>query len=81
MLVSLAWDELNSPFYSVGQGTQPRLLGLKQSGVLECVNSSLEDTESDVCLSVEFFQSGFTEGNGGTRNKYKSSRSTKAANN
>lgn len=80
MLVTLARDEVNRPFYCVRQGTQPRLLGLKQSGVLECANSSLEDAKPDLCLSVEFFQSGFTEGNGGTRNKYKPSRSTKKAN-
>jgi len=80
MLITVAWDELNSPFYFIRQGMQTRLLGLKQSGVLECANSSLEDIETDLCVSVEFFQSDFTEANGGTGNKYRPSRSTNKAN-
>lgn len=59
---------------------QTRLLGLKQSGILGCGNSSLEDIEPDLCLSVKFFQSDFMEGNGSTGKKYRPSRSTNKAN-
>lgn len=34
---------------------QSRLLGLKQSKVLTCANSSVEVVEPDLCLSVEIF--------------------------
>lgn len=53
MPITLAGDKF------VSQGIQTRLLGFKLSGVLGCANSVLEDSESDLSLSVEFFSERF----------------------
>lgn len=42
-------------FYFIKKGMEIRLLGLRQSEVLTCANSSVEVIEPDTCLSVEIF--------------------------